>query len=121
MRILPRPLARISTFAVAALYAHGSWGAELQCYENPKSNAMQCVAPTQVREKDGIRSAPLYGGGPNRIRDTGFTIHVNCKTGVTHLKDRDGVSFAGGDGHETPALRQLRSIVCETKLTKQKK
>lgn len=94
---------------------------EVQCYENPATNAMQCVAPSQVREKNGIRFAPLYSGGPNRIKETGFTIHVNCTTGVAHLKDRDGVSFAGGSGNETPAIRQLRSIVCAAKPAPAKK
>lgn len=99
---------------IAALLPMGAVAVELQCHENSSTNAMQCVAPSQVKEKDGIRSAPLYTGGPNGVRLTKFTVHVNCKTSVLHLKDRDGVSFAGGTTN-TKASRDLQNILCEAK------
>lgn len=103
---------RAAALLAALAIAPSAFAANVQCYENPRTNAMQCVAPTEVRERDGIRFSPLYMGGPNNIRKTSFTIHTNCKTGVTHLKDADGVSFAGGYGSETKALETLRGVVC---------
>ena len=87
----------------------------LGCYRNPITDAVQCIDENNVRERQGIRSSALYSGGPNNVRDTGFTINVNCSTERIHIKDRDGVSFAGGDGSETAALRELRRLVCSAK------
>ena len=107
--------------AAIAAFAGGAGAVEVRCAENKTTNAMQCVGPSEVREDArGVRYAPLYTGGPNQIRKTTFTIHTNCKTGITHLKDRDGVSFAGGDGSETPALRDLRAVLCEATPVKSK-
>lgn len=96
------------------------------CYEDPVTNAQQCIDTTQVYEKNGVRSTALYVGGPNSISKTDFTVHVNCSTQVTHLKDRRGVSFAGGDGNKTVAIRNIRAWACQatpqilkTKNTKQ--
>ena len=100
-------LASISACATASALA---------CYEDPRTNAYQCFDAKQVQEKGGIRIASLYTGGPNGVTKTSFTIHTNCGTGVTHLKDRQGVSFAGGDGNETKAIRSLRSWMCEADL-----
>lgn len=91
---------------------------KLSCYENPHTNAHTCYAPGRLREKDGIRQSPLYSGGPNGARDTGMSIHVNCKSGVVHLKDRDGVSFAGGYGNETEAVSSLKRWICAESLRK---
>jgi hypothetical protein len=78
-------------------------------------SSVQCIDEAAVRERQGIRSSALYTGGLNNVRDTGFTVHVNCSTERVHIKDRDGVSFAGGDGSETPALRELRKLICLAK------
>lgn len=102
--------------AIAALQACGILSAAaLTCYEEPRTNAYQCFDKKQVREKDGIRSATLYTGGPNGVDKTSFTINVNCGTQIVHLKDRQGVSFAGGYGSETEALKSLRTWICEAK------
>lgn len=90
----------------------------MACSRNSTTDAMSCIDENNVREKNGIRSAPLYTGGPNGVRDSGFTLHVNCATGVAHLKDRDGVSFAGGTGNETPAIKALRGWTCDAKVRK---
>jgi hypothetical protein len=92
----------------------------LSCYEDPRTNAHQCFDASNVIERDGIRISPIYTGGPNGVKKTSFTIHVNCKTEVVHLKDRQGVSFAGGYGSETPAIRSLRGWLCAAKLKNQK-
>lgn len=104
--------------AVLLIFMSASYAEAVQisCHENKRTNAMMCVAPTEVRERDGIRFAPLYSGGPNNIRKTSFTVHTNCRTGVTHLKDSDGVSFAGGYGNETTAIQMLRTTICEAPL-----
>lgn len=106
---------RLCTALLAAAGCMPALAVALQCSENKVTNAMQCVAPSEVRATsiENVRFAPLYMGGPNNVRKTAFTVHTNCKTGVTHLKDRDGVSFGGGDGNETQAVRELRAIVCE--------
>lgn len=104
---------------LACSTAHGG---NLSCYQDPVTDAMQCVDTTAVREVEtAIRATRFYSGGPNRVRDTNMTIQTNCVTGNTHLKDRDGVSFAGGTGQETAALRALRKIICEAPLTPTKR
>jgi len=105
--------------ALCGLFAcTASYAGDLACYQDPRTDAAQCIDGKNIREKNGIRSSPLYIGGPNGVRKTNFTMHTNCNTGVTHLKDRDGVSFAGGDGNETRSLRALRTWMCEAKLKK---
>lgn len=89
--------------------------AQLLCYSDPRTDATQCFDPKQVREKDGIRYTDYYAGGPKSIDKTSFTIHVNCSTNVIHMKDRKGVSFAGGSGSATEASRSLRTWICEAK------
>lgn len=106
---------KIFLFMAALLACLSASAVPLTCYENPRTNAQQCFDARQVREKDGIRIATLYTGGPNGVDKTNFTINVNCATSVVHLKDRQGVSFAGGYGNETEALRSLKTWVCEAK------
>ncbi|MDO8458527.1 MAG: hypothetical protein Q7T07_16605 [Burkholderiaceae bacterium] len=89
--------------------------AQLTCYSDPRTDATQCFDPKQVREKDGIRYTDYYSGGPKGVDKTSFTIHVNCSTNVIHMKDRKGVSFAGGSGSATEASRSLRTWICEAK------
>ena len=106
---------KYTLFALLALFVVQSAHAapKLACYTNPRTDSMMCIDENRVREKSGIRRAQIYDGGPNGVRETGFTLHVNCATGVAHLKDKDGVSFAGGTGNETPAIRALRGWTCE--------
>lgn len=87
----------------------------LECYANPNTDAHQCIDPAQVREEKGIRSAPLFTGGPKEVRPSGFSVHVNCATRVIHLKDRDGVSFAGSRA-DTRASISLSNLVCDAPL-----
>lgn len=89
---------------------------EYTCHINERTDAHTCYR--RVTERAGVRYADLYMGGPKGVRPTGFQIATNCKSGVTHLKDRDGVSFAGGDGTETPAVRAITRWICEEKLPK---
>lgn len=111
------PAARAFGFALTLLTcAPGAYA--MACYENKATNAFTCFDDKAVREKNGVRWAPLYSGGPSGVRATGFTIHSNCSTGVTHLKDGDGVSFAAGTGHETKNVRALRTWLCEAKVKK---
>lgn len=100
---------------IATLTSGSVYCRPVMCYEDPTTSAQQCIDSTQVYEENGIRSTSLYSGGPKSVQKTAFTIHVNCATQVTHLKDRQGVSFAGGDGNETAAVRSLRTWVCEAK------
>lgn len=111
-------MSKTLAFFMALGSAAAAFAAPVSCYENEVTNARQCYETNNVREKNGIRFSPLYTGGPNGVTKTSFTIHVNCKTNVVHLKDRDGVSFAGGDGNETDALRHLRRWICQEKLRK---
>lgn len=91
---------------------------KLSCYEDPRTNAKTCYSTALLRETNGIRHSPLYTGGPNGVRETGMSIHVNCATRVVHLKDRDGVSFAGGKGNETPVVSNLSRWMCEDNIRK---
>jgi hypothetical protein len=91
----------------------------LECYRDPTTDSMQCIDIINVRSIDPpVRWASLYTGGPAGVKQSNFFVATNCTTGVTHLKDKQGVSFAGGTGSETPALRKLREIVCSANLKK---
>lgn len=109
-----------TTWLAAAIAAAAPPAAaqNLSCYEDPRTNAHTCYSASKVREKDGIRYSPLYTGGPKGVRETSMSIHVNCKTGVVHLKDRDGVSFAGGRGNETTAVSSLKRWICAENIRK---
>ena len=106
--------------AIILVLAASQSMAELSCYEDPKTNARQCFNEKRVAEINGIRITDLYTGGPNSVDKTGFTLHVNCASQVVHIKDRQGVSFAGGNGSETKAIRNLRTWICEAKPVKAK-
>jgi hypothetical protein len=94
----------------------------VQCAEDKRTNAMFCIAPSELREANGIRSAPLFTGGPNGVERSDFTVATNCATGVLHLKDRRGVSFGGSSvGDDTQQSRDLRRLVCDTPLPTPKK
>lgn len=97
-------LTSLSTGAAAAI--------PLECAINERTDAHQCVAPSEIREINGIRVAPLYVGGPNKLRKTTFTAHANCSTKVLHLKDSDGVSFGGGHFNQTEMTQQLSRVLC---------
>ena len=104
---------RNTAFCAIGLFAlQAASAAKLTCYQDPRTDAMQCIDAKRVKEREGIRMTPLYTGGPNNVEATSFSIHVNCGTNVFHLKDRNGVSFAGGSGSETKASRALRDRVC---------
>jgi hypothetical protein len=110
----------IATFALLApSLAHAI---ELTCAEDKTTNGHFCFSEKDLRESNGIRTAPLYTGGPNGVSKTQYHIAANCSTGVMHLKDRQGVSFAGsGPGEGTTQSRQLRRYVCEANLPVSKK
>lgn len=102
----------LSTSAAIPLPALGK--PQLECYAHPVTDAYTCCDHARMRAGEGrVRHAPLFSGRPNGVRPTSITLHVNCVTGVVHLKDRDGVSFAAGRGNETGALRSLSSLMCK--------
>ncbi len=104
--------------SIALLLASTSAQAvNLGCYEDDNTNAMVCYDKASVRETAGIRSAALYKGGPKAVRATGYTLAINCATGVVHLKDRDGVSFAGSQTG-TEAMRHLKAYICEAPIAR---
>lgn len=108
----------LRTLSVSLLLASTSaQAASLGCYEDGNTNAMLCYDKTSVREAGGIRSAALYKGGPKAVRATGYTLAINCATGVVHLKDRDGVSFAGSQTG-TEAMRHLKAYICEAPIAR---
>lgn len=110
---------RLLCGAAVVFFSSSAFAVTLDCYEDPRTNSTQCIDSNGVRvTKDGIRYSKLYSGGPKEVRDTNFTIHTNCTSGVTHLKDRQGVSFAGGRGNETNSLSSLREMLCAAKIKK---
>lgn len=108
----------IASLAACLLISSTAYASGLSCYEDPRTNAHTCYNKAKMSEKDGIRQSPLYTGGPNGVRETSMSVHVNCKTGVVHLKDRDGVTFAGGYGNETPAVSSLKRWICNENITR---
>lgn len=104
---------------VLTLSTHAASKQQVTCAEDQATQAAFCFDPTEITEKNGIRSAPLYRGGPNAVRKTPYYIAANCSTGVLHLKDRDGVSFGGaGPGGGTRQSRALRQYFCEAPVGK---
>jgi len=105
--------------AAALLFVFNSSHAAFNptCAEDARTNEHFCFQQSEMREADGIRTAPLYTGGPKEVERTNFTIAANCSTGVLHLKDRRGVSFAGAGPNEgTQVSRLLARRFCETSL-----
>jgi hypothetical protein len=92
---------------------------DVQCAVDQRTEAHQCIALSELRESQGIRSAPLYSGGPKEINRTPYTVAVNCDTKVLHLKDRQGVSFGGGSfGADAPTkmVRDLGALICNAQV-----
>ena len=107
--------------AVFLIYSSYAMAAKpvLECHQDERTDAMKCIDITNVRSLDqSVRIGPLYSGGPAGVRKTNFSVAANCVTGVTHLKDRDGVTFSGGYGDETPAIKKLKDIVCSANVKK---
>ncbi len=94
----------------------------LTCVSNERTDATYCIQDAEVREEDGIRTAPLYMGGPKEVDRSGYYLAANCQSKVMHLKDRRGVSFAGGDALSSSAEgRNLFTLLCTTTLKAKKK
>lgn len=111
-------------FAIVAIFAASTaaHAVALTCSVNKRTDAHMCFAESELREnQNGIRTAALYMGGPNSMRKTNFFIAANCATRVLHLKDRDGVRFAGGGHFEsTQTGRELFQDVCSSNAKKSK-
>lgn len=109
-------MTRFHTLSIATALAIGAGAAHaipLNCTEDKTTNGYFCFAEKELREVNGIRTAPFYMGGPNGVERTPYRIAANCATGVLHLKDRQGVSFGGsGPGEGTVHSRQLRQDFC---------
>ncbi len=105
--------ALIAAMALLIPLAASAQKRSLTCAEDPATQGLFCFAPVELKESAGIRSAPLYTGGPNGITRSPYTVAVNCATAVLHLKDHQGVSFGGaGPGEGTVQSRDLRRKVC---------
>jgi hypothetical protein len=103
-----------SSLTAALLVAASRAGAmPLECAIDKRTDAHQCFAPSELREVDGIRFAPLYAGGPKGLTRTSYSVHANCRTEVLHLKDRQGVSFGGGSFADTDMSRQMGRAICD--------
>ena len=103
---------KLILFAAAALVGPASSASAAEstvCAEDAVTNAHFCFVRSEVRDVGGIRSAPFYSGGPDMVDRTGYTIAANCSSGVMHLKDRRGVSFAGAT--PTTGTRQSRDLL----------
>lgn len=106
-------LKRVGLAGLLALLATAAQAApELQCFTDPTTAATLCIDVKSISEKQGIRTSRLFKGGPLEVDRTRFTLDTNCVTAVSHLKDLQGVSFAGGYNHQTRALTSLTEIIC---------
>ncbi len=115
-------LAASIAFVTSAFLSHESIAASLNCAEDPATNGHFCFNPKEIRIESGIRTAPLYIGGPKGVDRSPYLVAANCDTGVMHLKDKQGVSFGGaGPGQGTTQSRQLRRLVCEASVNAPKK
>ena len=86
----------------------------LDCAQDPVTDAYTCFAHSEVREAAGMRTAPIYMGGPKSMERTSLTVSVDCAKKLMFLKDRQGVKFAGEsiDGASTPQSQQMLTSMC---------
>lgn len=115
------PLTRASFLTATLLLAATGATAEPYCYEDSRSNALTCYEESSVTEVNGIRYADMLTGGPKGVRRNGYQFAVNCSTGVMHLKDRQGVSFAGGHRDSTELSRKMVGWICSERMKTSKK
>lgn len=87
--------------------------AELACHHDRTTDAFHCIEPAEVQQRGALRVAPLYRGGPERVRRTAYSVAVDCAHGVVHLKDADGVSFALGTRASTDVTATLARAICD--------
>jgi len=87
--------------------------ATLACYEEPGTRKTLCIDESAVTANGDIRASPLYSGGPNEVRKTGYIFVTNCAKKISTLQDRDGVNFAGGFSSTTSASRSLSEWACD--------
>lgn len=78
---------------------------------------MSTADEEQENRRRVLREWLNANGGPKAVRATGYTLAINCATGVVHLKDRDGVSFAGSQTG-TEAMRHLKAYICEAPIAR---
>lgn len=109
---------RTLTISAVAFTFASIANAKIDCSIDAATDSYMCVDTAKVREKDGIRFADLYTGGPNQIRKSKYSVHTNCATKITHLKDRDGVSFAGGSSNATSTIKNISEWLCEATVKK---
>jgi hypothetical protein len=93
----------------------GNW----YCHTNKVTDAKTCYANVKERG-DGIRTADMATGGPAGVTPNGHSFAINCATGYVHLKDREGVSYGGGDRKSTPALDSIVGWICSADVKKKK-
>jgi hypothetical protein len=89
----------------------------LTCAQNDSTFQFMCFLNNGVRENGDVRSAKFYKGGPNNVKDTGFTARVHCGSSVLELTDRDGVAFIRNVPTEQVGIDFVRYL-CEHKPSK---
>lgn len=104
-------------FALCALLAPPAETRELKCYRDPLTDAVHCVDVHAVSQRGALRLAPLYRGGPDKVRRTSSRLAVDCAAGVAHLKDDDGASYGAGPVTSTPLLSALAGYVCSARIS----
>lgn len=105
----------IAVLYVISLQAFAA-GADPSCYVDPRTSAATCVDLSQTKVKDSIRSNIVFTGGSLGMTKTSYTININCTAKIAHLKDRQGVSFAGGSSGSSPVLWYLTNSICDHKI-----
>ena len=59
-------------------------------------------------------------GGPKQVNPTSMSIHINCRTDIAKVRDRDGVAIGGGHTSSTRLLYQLGAEICTATLPKKR-
>jgi hypothetical protein len=88
------------------------------CYSEPGTNAAFCIDEADVTANGDTRSSALWTGGPKGVEKTPYRVVTNCKKEISTLQDSKGVNFAGGMNAQTPAIRDLSSMLCGAKPTR---
>jgi hypothetical protein len=88
------------------------------CYSEPGTNKAFCIDEADVTVNGDTRSSALWTGGPKGVDKTPYRIVTNCKKEISTLQDSKGVNFAGGVNGQTPAIRDLSSMLCGAKPTR---
>ena len=104
------------TVILALIATPAAASTPLKCGQEQGTRKVFCVDPKAISANGNVRSGTLWTGGPNDIQKTDLKIILDCKTGVSVLRDTSGVNLGGGKyGDQPQHMDQLYDLICAAK------